>query len=812
MLVLNLVLNLVLAVSSAWAQSNPPRTAETQTVDASASKGKASGAAEPIDWLTAEPFDTITLNAQNQSLVLRVAPLELPNREVPQLPKRTGTLRLKMIDESGALYDLDWNAVESIELFEQRVLREAIALSESRNFLEAYRHFVFLFEKYPRLAGLNEAYEKFLVADALTSFREGRYEDSLVALGEVTRRRPGAADMESAVRRVVEKLLTDSFETGRYDQVRAELERFATRFGPAVAPTVEQWEAKLQQKARDSVAQAQQMTAAEQAADRRKLCHEALRAWPEVPGAQELLEQLYRENSVVRVGVRTLGSIIDPQRLTSWSAMRASSLTDRAVVEIRGFNDDGAAFVSRLGQLQSLPNQTGVQWVLDRQSSPPAFTVFQALRTKLDPSSPDVEPWLAASVRRFQPVDDQKLEVIWKRPGFDAFGLLNTSADWRGQPPATLAPYTRRESTTEPGLFSRRDEIRSGPDQIAEQLMQSNDDWRQLWDEGQMDVIDRIWPSERLAMKDWPDLKTVRYRFPSQHWLMFNRQQPRWQSKDLRRALLYGIDRQKLLDDVVLNGQQEPGCMVTSGPCPPGLNRDDPLGYGYLWELSPRPYDPLLASVLLRLYQTALAAAEGPATGKQPARTEDGKTQTPPTQTPPAQTQGADEAAQEGPQHEPLSIVLAHPADSLSTEICRLIAKGWKPIGVQCVLKPLPPDQTIPEGADWDLVFVDVRIREPFSDMHRLLGPSGQLPDAGPYVREAQQQLLLAADQAQARQALQRMQQAAYDDVAVLPLWQVVDFAAYRERLQGLSNDMIGLYDQVEKWSWSPSSGGEATR
>ena len=52
-------------------------------------------------------------------------------------------------------------------------------------------------------------------------------------------------------------------------------------------------------------------------------------------------------------------------------------------------------------------------------------------------------------------------------------------------------------------------------------------------------------------------------------------------NQTFRRALLYGINRQAILETEVLGNNKIAGCQVISGPFPVGTRDNDPLAYAY---------------------------------------------------------------------------------------------------------------------------------------------------------------------------------------------------------------------------------------
>ena len=63
------------------------------------------------------------LDEANHNAVLQVAPLNLPNRQVPAKPK--GNLTVELLDHPGEAFEVPWDNIVKIRLYEQALLEEA---------------------------------------------------------------------------------------------------------------------------------------------------------------------------------------------------------------------------------------------------------------------------------------------------------------------------------------------------------------------------------------------------------------------------------------------------------------------------------------------------------------------------------------------------------------------------------------------------------------------------------------------------------------------------------------------------------------
>jgi ABC-type transport system substrate-binding protein len=246
--------------------------------------------------------------------------------------------------------------------------------------------------------------------------------------------------------------------------------------------------------------------------------------------------------------------------------------------------------------------------------------------------------------------------------------------------------------------------------------------------------------------------------------LVFNAARPALDSKTFRRALLYGLDRAGILQRELLGANDIPGCQVLSGPFSPGLTADDPLGYACDPRIVPREYDPSLAMVL-----TSLAKME---------TTRQSKAARPVALT---------------------DLVLAHPDHEIARVASSAIVANLQRIGINCRARELPPGATTVADDDWDLLYVDAVIQDPFADTPRLFGQQG-IVSGSSQLTQAIRNLQHARSWEEARERLRVIHRIFYDELPVIALWQIVDHCAYRPELEGLGDDPVSLYQNVRQW------------
>jgi hypothetical protein len=203
---------------------------------------------------------------------------------------------------------------------------------------------------------------------------------------------------------------------------------------------------------------------------------------------------------------------------------------------------------------------------------------------------------------------------------------------------------------------------------------------------------------------------------------------------------------------------------------------NDPAAYAYDDRIAPAPYDPVMAAILVRLAEQQLASAAEQRKEPPPALGE---------------------------------LVLAHPAGELPRFICKQIQTQWDLVGVKCRLRELPPGQTQVTDGDWDLLFAELFLLEPLVDLGRLLGDGGAFASSDPFVSLAVRKLSEVENWKDARSRLQELHRLLATDATLLPLWQLVDHFVCHRGVQGVRQQPVVFYQDVERWRVVPPEAAE---
>src|SRR5690349_1141538 len=205
----------------------------------------ASGQESPASRLIDDqPYDLLTLDKANDNKVIKVEPLDLPERKAPEKPKAGDKVRIKLLD-GGEQYEVAWLSIDKLELFEQLVLAEAVKFSAEGRLDDAFDELEFLHNFYPGTPGLEEARQHFLYVSSGAAFRQGKHEEALAVLEELIAKNPNyrasanAPTLLQALGNIAERVIARHIEQDDFQSARLLLARLAKQYRAANEPFVQ---------------------------------------------------------------------------------------------------------------------------------------------------------------------------------------------------------------------------------------------------------------------------------------------------------------------------------------------------------------------------------------------------------------------------------------------------------------------------------------------------------------------------------------------------------------------------------------------
>lgn len=741
---------------------------------------------EPPRLIDLPPFDQLTLDKANDQRVLRVYPLSPAERRAPASPRASDKLRIRLLD-SGREYEVSWTNIAKIEPYEDLVLAQTTQFLDQGRLDDAYDQLAFLLRYYPRTSGLPAARQRYLYLAAREAIRQQHLEAALGLIEELLglqppfQPRPGEPPVRELLTGTAEALFRRAVAEGRYEAARRLRERLARQYRTELGTLPQAW----QQTLLDLATAQRDAARAHLAAGRLSEAHQAATAmraiWPEVPGGAALLEELAQKYPRVLVAVEQLPQTADAHHLLDRAARRAGRLLDPPWLMLEALGSEGGIYRGAMATCQRSEDGRSLEVRFTRPTDPaivPYALELAALARRRD--SPLAACWgeLLGELRLAGP---GALQVSLRQPHVLPEAILALLSPAPGNPPTALGeassgrgPYQMADRTDRQLRLVRCDaptDSPSGPAEIVEHRYDDPQRAIQALLAGDVDLVERVLPADLPALAGRPDLAVVPYAAPSVHVLLVRSPHPYLQSATYRRALLYGSNRELLLRDGLLRGQNVPGCRVVSGPFPAPVSAADEAAYACDDRIEPRPYDPHLALALRLVAEEEVAARSRQMQQPLPAR---------------------------GP------LRLAHPAHELARIACRGLAQQWEAIGITCTLVELPPGQCLASSETCDLLYAELAAREPLVDAVRLFSPQGLVPQASPAVMALARQAARARNWPQARQQLLLVHRLVHEELPLVPLWQWRDQFACRRTVEGAATSPLELYDQVERWRVRP--------
>ncbi|QDU88721.1 Bacterial extracellular solute-binding protein, family 5 Middle [Pirellulimonas nuda] len=714
------------------------------------------------------PFDTIVLKAGNQQL--RVAPLDFPNRIVPS-PFPGGALTVQWLDRPGQPIEIAWNSIQKIIMFEDLLLEQAEEMISAEKYDEAFDYLARLYLRYPNASGLDALAQRFLQRDALAAFKAGEHDRALAVLMSLHDQNPAFQGLASAVDVVGDKLIQDKLRDKKFGAARRVLDVLDKQFGDIQPSVIAAWRGRFERAAEAKVKEGASLLAAEKFQEARAAAGQALAIWPDSKPARALLDEVQRRHPTIVVGVLDRPALDASPRLDLPATTRAGRLAVSTLTQLSDYSPEGGIYRFPHGKLAQ--NETGRR--LTFEVSPAelesGYRLDGLARSILESAEPGADAFRSGVARLLSGVAapesdlvEVSLSQLHVRPEavLSDVPLESHDSHWVDADPTRWS----MDRTSGAGVGGTIEELLYDNEQAAASALKS----------GEIDVLANIMPWQLGQFRATREFSVGSYRLPKIHALIPSTSSPLMDQREFRRAIAYGIDRQRILGTVLLAGRErdEPAFQVISGPFPNGLSISDGVGYAYNDRVRPREYQPRLAALLARLAWVNLQKARLVEAGREP---DEADTNTPiPT------------------------LRLAHRDDPLATVACQTIQIQLAAIGIETELVKVTESELLDGSAQYDLRYAELAMWEPLTDARRLLGPDGIAGRCSDPMLLELEKLDSARNWNEASAALQSVHQLAFGDLPVIPLWQVMDYYAFRRDIRGLGERTISLYDSAPTW------------
>jgi tetratricopeptide (TPR) repeat protein len=790
-------------------RSEPPSSASA--ADPSTTAEDQATAVEPriIDL---PAFDRIVLTAEAGGESIDVLPLDLPEGKIPVPFPTEGALSVQRVSEPSVEYLVSWSAIAQIKQYPTLILAEVDRQISAGDLGAAFDSLAYLHRYYPQVPGLSEASQQYLWRDAGAVFAAGRPDESLQILAVLYEQNPGFPRLANAAGVIGDRLVSNLLKEERYAAARAAVDSLQQLFPKLSLANVRQWRARFAEDANARMQIAREAFARRDFSAARAAVRMAEAMFPDVEGGTQLLEAIQREAPEMRVGVTVLLPVSSLDCLPTWEAVRTRSLLQPMLTQLTDFGSEGGIYRCAWGSYTT--RDDGLQTTIDLSAADvprqlnPAAVVLRLIRCAT-PGDAYYQPDFAGFFKSAALEEGHLVVVQWLRPQISPAALLQIPLDDLGpiQPHAAVRyqqikpdpdgpPHVEYRTRTSASSDPENDQ-RSPGRSLVEILQRDEEGALTALTLGEVDVVDRVppWLLEQARRSEHVQVGT--YRLPTIHALYLNPENPLLEYRELRRALCYGIDREGFVRDILLGGGEMAGYRAISGPFSAGVSLGDPAGYAYNEELSPRPYEPRLASVLAGVAQAALAKRTAQRTASTQGTDQPPETATDAPDSPSASSPATSDPGDQDALAPPEPLRLAHRADSIARLACQTIKLQLDAAGIPIQLVEL-------DGArgevPFDLAYVELAVWDPIVDARRLLGTQGAAGRSTAFMNLALDQLSLSQNWNQAREQLKEIHRIARSDLPLIPLWQSVNHYAYGDWVQGIGERPVTLYQDLEQW------------
>ncbi len=783
-------------------------------------------------------------------------------------------------DEDDSSYKLNVDKfVGDIINFEDVVLRRVDLLLDKAELDDAYELLLFVDRRHLGWPGHDERLNRFLLLDAQGKLAQGEAEAAFALLEQMHERVKAAinskdplvryatmgqdlAKCSAELGKAIDILVDPAVKARDFRQARFHLTRLIKL--QADHPNGASWRDKLIVETNRLLSEASPASAAGKFDQAAALVDEAALVWPTTPSLKNPHRQAAQRWQILKVGSVDPVIPVTSFPFATEATRRRDGLTRLPFFEPARI-DGGARYRSRF--LESWePTDLGRQAVFTLRSnrssweSSPIVTasgVVTALLERLEPSSRHFDERLASFIDGIAVRGPFEFSVKFSRIPVRTEALFAMPLGTSEQTSAELDQRYRVQAVGENAVSLRR--TVNEPERVLQRHVAEVLEFRYPSHEkavqgllrGEISMIPCVpaWQLDKLAADGRFFVR--KYAVPQTHFVQFNPQSKPLRSPELRRALLYGLDRSQVLRDVMLHDltvrtlrESLPKAKVpTKLPPDSGLTYDEAKSE-LVWtgmaitDQQSRQFAALSFDAEYRKSLQTLVKKSQPDRGR--------------VVTAPWATNLSAYHSLVTPREADMSLAFALATagkknlgaemrtlrmicepEPLAEAAAKRLIEDWKRIDINVELVSLaaPSQAARPPGADrlpvasgqdavaapaatseppaWDLVYRTTRMTEPMMELWPLLSLDTvarvesirYLPD---WLRQGLIDLDRVADWATTVASLQELHRELSGTVQFIPLWEIDDALVFRKTVRGIPEAPLHPYHDVEQWISEP--------
>lgn len=711
-------------------------------------------------------------------------PGEKPKGSAPEEKEAVpGEIAIHLLAGEVRDFKVKRTSIKRIDYFEDLLLAEGDRYRIARDYARAFECALRVRMRDPDWPGLRENVDRLLFDEGSAALLAGDDEHGLRILRELAMRRPDYPGLADKLATAYGGRITRAFEIGLYAlgrKVLHDLEPLAPDH-PVVRESRERFIGRAQALVNES--------SRHEGAGRLDRLSEALRVWPESPGAGARYDEAFSALPTLDVAV------VDPPRAVG---PRVRCPADERVwrllyLPILASDDEESARGKRPGQLAArlesaelgrrltLQVRPDIPWS-DGSRTVSAIDVARALVARTEPRSPSYSARWADLLERVEVLDDRRLEFRLARPFLKPeawlivpVGPAHAGADGRLESPGrgltvvADGPY-RWTSAGDRGIDLQAPRTASNEDRprvarIRETRYAGARAAIGALVRGEVSMVGHVPPDRVAELSANRDLRVGRYARPAVHLIALDGRNPALRNRTLRRALSYAIDRKALLEETLLRRVADADNRVADGPFARG-------SYADAIDVKPLSHDPLLAKMLVGAARKELGG-------------------------------------------DPIKLTLEYPASPEPQAVVTKLVEAFTLAGVEVVAIERPESELETElraGRRFEMAYRATRCDEPVLEAGGLICPGIDAPPAAdalsslasPRILQHLLQLERAPEWPTAKGLSLQIDRECRDELPILPLWQLEEHYAWRARLTGPSEVADRLYEGVETWEIAP--------
>lgn len=667
-------------------------------------------------------------------------------------------------------YRIPLKEIRQIIHHEDLMLQRMDLLAQEGNIDVALEFLNWMLENVPDWPGLMEKQGSLLLADAKIRIDQGRLEDALVPLEElysIQKEFPGVRDQ---IGNVLQTLALGAAEKEDYPQAHHHLERLRSLYpdNPQVAVISN----GLEQRCLAMLTRAEELYKEGKFAEAPEYAEKAAVIWPKLKNLKARHKPIVERYQRLHVGVVRLAGEPSSYPMAADAELREDQLSRIPLFSLDRMQSGTAQYRTRFfNEFEPLDLGRRMRFELKQNRQPwetqpllDAPTVVQLLLDHTNPEHPEFDERLAGLIRSIELLSPTEFLVTFERVPSRIEAVLAAI-----YPPQDLEEATggtgfkRVESEPERTVYRRARVEPSGLQQfhiaeIVEHKYPSHDRVVQALLRGEISMTPNLpdWHVRRLQADEAvvKDFFILPYAVPTTHLVLFHPDSPAGKSRELRRALAYAVDREKLLREVILRDPAAQHGRLIDSPFPKA-------SYGNSLQARPVTFD-MSAALAMSVAANQRLAPEGQAM---------------PT------------------------LRMVAPPSLTERAAAQSMIRSWKRVGINV---ELVPDEEGPQ-AKYDLIYRVGILPEPVVDWWSIvtLNPRANLFDLTKkpdWLRQQLVELDRTADWNLVIAQSQDLHRRLSVEAAYLPLFEVDNYVVMRKNVRGFPPRPMHCYDSVDRW------------